>query len=39
VGRIEEPRAGSLFETIAEVLGGLIKAFEHYESKAEEAWR
>ena len=39
IGRIEEPRAEALFETTAEVLGGLVKAFDHYESKAEEALR
>ncbi len=39
VGRVEDPRAEALFETTAEVLGGLRKAYEHYESKAEEAWR
>lgn len=39
VGRIEEPRAEALFETTAEVLGGLVKAFDHYESKADEALR
>jgi hypothetical protein len=39
VGNVEEPRAEALFETTAEVLGGLKKAFEHYEEKSEEAWR
>jgi hypothetical protein len=31
VAKITEPKAQALFETTAEVLGGLIKAFEHYE--------
>ena len=39
IGNIDDPRAEALFETTAEVLGGLVKAFEHYESGAEEAWR
>jgi hypothetical protein len=28
-----------MFETAAEVLGGLAKAFEDYEKKNEPAWR
>ncbi len=36
---VKEPKAQALFETSAEVLGGLIKAFEDYEQKNEEAWR
>lgn len=39
VGKIEDPRGQALFETTAEVLGGLIKAYEDYESRSEEAWR
>jgi hypothetical protein len=39
VKRVEEPQAKALFETAAEVLGGLLKAFEHYDKKSEEAWR
>ncbi len=39
VGRIKEPRVEALSETTAEVSGGLVKAFDHYESKAEEALR
>ena len=39
VGRVEDPKAEALFETTAEVLGGLKTAFEHYEQEAEEAWR
>jgi len=39
VRKVEEPRAEALFETTAEVLGGLITAYEHYEHGAEEAWR
>jgi hypothetical protein len=39
VSKVEDPRAEALFETTAEVLGGLIIAYEHYERGAEEAWR
>ena len=39
VGKVDDPRAQALFETTVEVLSGLVKACEHYESGAEEAWR
>jgi hypothetical protein len=39
VGKITEPKAQALFETSAEVLTGLLKAFDDYEQKNEEAWR
>ncbi len=39
VNKIDEPQAKALFEVSAEVLSGLQKAFEHYESKSEKAWR
>jgi hypothetical protein len=39
VSKVEDPRAEALFETTAEVLGGLITAYEHYERGAEAAWR
>jgi hypothetical protein len=39
VAKINEPKAQALFETSAEVLGGLIKAFEHYESGSERAFQ
>ena len=39
VSKVEDPRAEALFETTAEVLGGRISAYEHYEHGAEEAWR
>jgi hypothetical protein len=39
VSKVEDPRAEALFETTAEVLGGLITAYEHYERGAEEAWQ
>ena len=39
VEKMDEPQLKALFETSAEVLDGLIKAFEHYEKKSEPAWR
>ena len=39
VGKITEPKAQALFETTAEVLTGLVKAFDDYKKKSEEAWR
>jgi hypothetical protein len=39
VEKIDEPRAKAMFETSAEVLGGLQKAFRDYEQKNEPAWR
>jgi hypothetical protein len=39
VQKVDEPGAQALFETTAEVLGGLKTAYEHYETKAEPAFR
>jgi hypothetical protein len=39
VGKITEPKAQALFETSAEVLSGLVKAFNDYEKRSEAAWR
>ncbi len=38
VSKIDDPRAQALFETTAEVLDGLLKAYADYENKAEPAW-
>ena len=38
-GKVTEPKAQALFETSAEVLTGLVKAFDDYEKKSEAAWR
>jgi hypothetical protein len=38
-GKVAEPKAQALFETSAEVLTGLVKAFDDYEKKSEVAWR
>jgi hypothetical protein len=39
IGKVDEPQLKAMFETSAEVLGGLIKAFGDYEKKNEAAWR
>ena len=39
VGKVTEPKAQALFETSAEVLAGLVKAFDDYEKKSEAASR
>lgn len=39
IGKVDEPQLKAMFETSAEVLGGLVKAFRDYEHKNEAAWR
>jgi hypothetical protein len=39
VVKVADPKARALFETTAEVLGGLAKAYEHAEQKSEPAWQ
>jgi hypothetical protein len=39
VTKITEPKAQALFETAAEVLLGLSKAFADYEQQNEPAWK
>jgi hypothetical protein len=39
IGKVTEPKAQALFETSAEVLTGLVKAFDDYEQKREAAWQ
>ena len=39
VAKVDDPRAKALFETTAEVLGGLRKAYDDFEKKNEAAWR
>ena len=36
VGKVAEPKAQALFETSAEVLTGLVKAFDDYEKKTKQ---
>jgi hypothetical protein len=38
-GEVTEPKAQALFETSAEVITGLVKAFADYEEQSEDAWR
>ena len=39
LNEVEEPQLKALFETSAEVLGGLSKAFQDYERQNEAAWQ
>lgn len=39
IDKVDEPQLQAMFETAAEVLGGLKKAFSDYEQKNESAWR
>jgi hypothetical protein len=39
VGKVDEPKAQALFETTAEALQGLKKAYEDYEQGVEPAFR
>jgi len=39
IAKVDEPQLKAMFETAAEVLGGLAKAFRDYEQKNEPAWR
>lgn len=39
IEKVDDPRFKAMFETSAEVLGGLIKAFDDYAKKNESAWR
>ena len=39
VDKVDDPKFKAMFETSAEVLTGLAKAFDDYERKNEAAWR
>ena len=39
IRKVDEPQLKAMFETSAEVLTGLAKAFDDYERKNEAAWR
>ena len=39
IDKVDDPQFKAMFETSAEVLGGLVKAFDDYERKNEAAWR
>ena len=36
---VKDPKARALFETSAEVLSGLERAFEHFASHSEPVWQ
>lgn len=37
--KVSDPKAQALFETSAEVLNGLITAYDHFEQRSEGAWK
>lgn len=39
VTKVDDPQFKAMFETSAEVIGGLVKAFSDYERKNEAAWK
>jgi hypothetical protein len=39
IDQVDEPQFKAMFETAAEVLGGLVTAFRHYEQNGERAWK
>jgi hypothetical protein len=39
VRKVSDAKAQALFETTAEVLKGLVKAYDDFEQKQEEAWK
>ena len=39
IAKVDDPRFKAMFETSAEVLGGIVKAFSDFEAKNEAAWR
>jgi hypothetical protein len=39
ISQVNEPKAQALFETTAEVLLGLKKAYEDYKGGGEKAWQ
>jgi hypothetical protein len=39
IGKVDDPQLKAMFETAAEVLTGLVKAFDDYDKKNEAAWR
>jgi hypothetical protein len=39
IAKVSDPRAQALFETTAEVVLGLRKAYDDFEEGTEEAWK
>ncbi len=38
VNKVDDPRAQALFEATAEVVNGLVKAYDDFETRSEPAW-
>lgn len=38
IRKVEDPQFKAMFETSAEVIGGIVKALSDYEKKNEAAW-
>ena len=39
IDKVDDPQAKAPFEVSSEVLQGLQRAFENFETKSEKAWR
>ncbi len=39
IERVDDPKAQALFETLAEVLGGGVKALNDYRGRTERVWQ
>ena len=39
INKVNQPKLRAMFETSAEVLDGLMRAFQDYEKKNESAWK
>ena len=39
IDKVEDDQVKAIFETSAEVIGGLMKTIKDYESKNEKAWQ
>lgn len=39
IGRVDDPKAQALFETLAEVLGGATKALNDFSGRTEKVWQ
>lgn len=37
--KVDDPQFKAMFETSAEVIGGIVTALTHYEEKKEPAWK
>jgi hypothetical protein len=39
VDKVSDPKVRALFDTTAEVLSGLVTAYDHFEQRGESAWK